>query len=134
MAAGMKKKVAKFSRLAASANTSLLLWLFWLSLIAVLSVPGIENQLEAFSHGVAVIMLLLYGLCLFFRRHAYIFEDTGRPAKSPSRRGGKDGFQQIVLAAAAIRLPPFDGSYPELEEDDDDEFVGASGPESGWPY
>ena len=81
-------------------------------------------------------MLLLYGLYLFFQlsSHAYIFEDDEDASKSPSRRArGEAGFQQVVLAAAhANRLPPFDGSYPELEDDDDDEFVLAPNVAVAW--
>ena len=140
VAAGMKKKVAKFNRLAASANTSLLLVVVLaIAVPAVLSASGeIEHpELKAFSHGVAVIMLLLYGLYLFFQlsSHAYIFEDDEDASpKSPSARArGEAGFQQVVLAAAhANRLPPFDGSYPELEEDDDDEFVLAPNVAIAW--
>ena len=71
-------------------------------------------------------MLLLYGLYLFFQlsSHAYISRTTRTQAPVALAARGEAGFQQVVLAAAhANRLPPFDGSYPELEEDDDDEFV-----------
>jgi len=138
VAAGLKQKVAKFNRLAASANTSLLLVVVLaIAVPAVLTTTGdIEKAaIKSYSHFIALLMLCAYGVYIYFQlsSHAILFEDDDESPKSPARRAtGEQGFQQVVLAAAhAHGLPPFDGATELLEEDDDD-FVLAPNVAIAW--
>ena len=138
VAAGLKQKVAKFNRLAASANTSLLLVVVLaIAVPAVLTTTGdIEKEaIKSYSHFIALLMLCAYGVYIYFQlsSHAILFEDDDESPKSPARRAtGEQGFQQVVLAAAhANGLPPFDGANELLEEDDDD-FVLAPNVAVAW--